>query len=158
MQPSVDERHTPVFVDIFSRVCISLQNCHGTRQGSIETQDNASNTPELGIGARMDEYGGIGRRANAAFIFGDQFFPARRTTRSPGLARKSCCVRETSVRPNGWRCKTFKQLTALYLAIWKGHSDAVEFLVRHGADIELKDQVNFAELFFTRATTKQHLT
>ncbi|KAF4035966.1 Ankyrin repeats (3 copies) [Phytophthora infestans] len=42
--------------------------------------------------------------------------------------------------------QTYKQLTALHLAVWKGHSDAVEFLIDHGADMELQDKTGMTAL------------
>ncbi|EGZ23465.1 hypothetical protein PHYSODRAFT_258056 [Phytophthora sojae] len=42
---------------------------------------------------------------------------------------------------------TFKRSTALHLAVWRGHSAAVEFfLIDHGADLELQDQAGMTAL------------
>ncbi|KAG6592550.1 Ankyrin repeat domain-containing protein 50 [Phytophthora cinnamomi] len=42
--------------------------------------------------------------------------------------------------------QTFKRSTALHLAVWRGRSAAVEFLLDHGADIELQDQAGMTAL------------
>uniref|UniRef100_H3HAC2 Uncharacterized protein n=1 Tax=Phytophthora ramorum TaxID=164328 RepID=H3HAC2_PHYRM len=55
--------------------------------------------------------------------------------------------------PHQWRLttclslqKTFKESTALHLAVWRGHRAAVEFLIDHGAEIEMQDQTGMTAL------------
>ncbi|KAL3673122.1 hypothetical protein V7S43_002417 [Phytophthora oleae] len=42
--------------------------------------------------------------------------------------------------------QTFKRSTALHLAVWKGQSAAVQFLIDHGADIEQQNQTGMTAL------------
>ncbi|KAE8959794.1 hypothetical protein PR001_g30570, partial [Phytophthora rubi] len=42
--------------------------------------------------------------------------------------------------------QTFKRATALHLAVWRGRSAAVEFLIDQGADIEQQDQAGMTAL------------
>ncbi|KAH7485492.1 hypothetical protein PRIC1_004796 [Phytophthora ramorum] len=42
--------------------------------------------------------------------------------------------------------QTFKESTALHLAVWRGHRAAVEFLIDHGAEIEMQDQTGMTAL------------
>ncbi|KAE9267799.1 hypothetical protein PF001_g29929, partial [Phytophthora fragariae] len=44
------------------------------------------------------------------------------------------------------RWMTFERATALHLAVWRGRSAAVEFLIGQGADIELQDQAGMTAL------------